>query len=99
VDFSPNRVRDARGPACASYFHATREKPGHPTRLKLAHEPTDGIQLRVCLIGVPLRGRVPQEHDGAEDFIARLDGVHKTARELGKIGRPHQCLPPEMACQ
>ena len=99
VDCLPNRVRDARGPAQASSCCPTREEAEHPARLKLAHEPTDGIRMRVCLISALLRGRVPQEHDGADDFIAPLDGVHKAERELGKIGRPRQRFPLEMTRQ
>jgi hypothetical protein len=99
VDCLPNRVRDARGPARAFAFCPTREEPAHPARLKLAHEPTDGIRMRVGLIGALLRGRVPQEHGWTDDFIAPLDGVHKPERELGKIGRPRQRLPLEMARQ
>jgi hypothetical protein len=55
-------------------------QPEHPARLKLAHEPTDGKRMRVRLTGALLRGRVPQEHDGADDFRAPLDGVHNVAR-------------------
>jgi hypothetical protein len=55
--------------------------------------------MRVRLTGALLRGRVPQEHDWADDFRASLDGVHKAARELGNIGRPRQRLPLEMARQ
>jgi hypothetical protein len=50
-------------------------------------------------LGALLRGRVPQEHDWTDDFIAPLDGVHKPERELGKIGRPRQRLPLEMVRQ
>jgi hypothetical protein len=74
-------------------------QPEHPARLKLAHEPTDGKRMRVRLTGALLRGRVPQEHDGADDFRAPLDGVHNAARELGKIGRARQRLPLAMARQ
>jgi hypothetical protein len=73
--------------------------PSHPARLKLAHEPTDGKRMRVRLTGALLRGRVPQEHDGADDFRAPLDGVHNGARGLGNIGRARQRLPLAMARQ
>jgi hypothetical protein len=55
--------------------------------------------MRLGLMGALLRGHVPQEHDGADDFIAPLDRVHKTEHELGKIGRPRQGLPLEMTRQ
>ena len=53
----------------------------------------------VCISCALLRGRVPQEHDWADDFRAPLDGVHKAEPELGKIGRPRQRLPLEMVRQ
>jgi hypothetical protein len=74
-------------------------QPEHPARLKLAHEPTDGKRMRVRLTGALLRGRVPQEHDGADDFRAPLHGVHNVARGLGKIGGARQRLPLAMARQ
>jgi hypothetical protein len=55
--------------------------------------------MRVRLTGALLRGRVPQEHDGADDFRAPLDGVHNVARGLGKIGGARQRLPLAMARQ
>jgi hypothetical protein len=97
VEFWPDRGRYVWDPARASHLHPTREQPEHPARLKLAHEPTDGKRMRVRLTGALLRGRVPQEHDGADDFRAPLDGVHNAARELGKIGRARQRLPLAMA--
>jgi hypothetical protein len=97
VDLLPNRVRDTWGPARASSCRPTREEPEHPTRLKLAHEPTDGRRMRVGLLGALLRGRVPQEPDRADHFIAPWDGVHNPERELGNSGRPRQRLPLEMA--
>jgi len=99
VEFWPDRVRYVWNPARASHLHPTREQPEHPARLKLAHEQTDGTRIRVRLTGALLRGRVPQEHDGADDFRAPLDGVHNAARELGNIGRARQRLPLAMARQ
>jgi hypothetical protein len=99
VEFWPDRVRYVWDPARAFHLHPTREQPEHPARLKLAHEPTDGTRMRVHLTGALLRGPVPQEHDGADDFRAPLDGVHNVARELGKIGRARQRLPFAMARQ
>jgi hypothetical protein len=99
VECWPDRGRYVWDPARASHLHPTREQPEHPARLKLAHEPTDGKRMRVRLTGALLRGRVPQEHNGADDFRAPLDGVHNVAHELGNIGRAPQRLPLAMARQ
>jgi len=99
VEVWPDRGRYVWDPPRASHLHPTREQPEHPARLKLAHEPTDGKRLRVRLTGALLRGRVPQEHDGADAFRAPRDGVHNAARELGNIGRARQRLPLAMARQ